>query len=294
MNDKILHLVGKFHFLFALFACVIARAPTSAFHSSRSKSKAVQKSKSSSAHNSNNWFQNILSDAFTNDNTLSDVKGVSMTNKVNVKGAPVNAHQLIGTKWRMQMYLAGIPDKDPSNNLFGSKVNISTRTRQDKRFAVGVNVPIDATVEIDLELLENGVCRIISQTHAFLLTTTTTSGEWKIFDGNLLRIALNCVGYQRIVGVTGTLSKVFWSDEDEIVTRASSTYSIPAGLIYADSKVQYGVPGQFTLETSSSTVDINIDNTLGLLRVEQKVGALRVVSKMVPCGTFDAVMINEI
>ena len=253
-----------------------------------------------------NWFQDMLSEAFTNDDSLLNSENKSdgqvdygMTTTTNpgankfeprfnafqkTAAAPITPRQLVGTKWSIKMYLAGIPDADPSNNLFGSRVNISSR--EDKRFGAGVTVPKDPTLTIEIELGEDGAC-CVSQTDF----TTGTVGQWKLFDGNLLRIAMECEGYQRRVGVTGTLSKVYWSDEDEVTSSASSTYSIPPGTIYADAMVQYGAPGEFTLLTSPSNSQTAVD-TLGLLRVEKKIGALGATSKMMPCGTFDASMIS--
>jgi hypothetical protein len=74
-----------------------------------------------------------------------------------VKGAaPIAEKDLINTKWSIDFYLAGIPDQDPSNNLYGSKVNISSR---DAQLALGASVPEAPSISVRITLLEGGICR---------------------------------------------------------------------------------------------------------------------------------------
>jgi len=254
-----------------------------------------------------NWFQGI-SDAFKNDEGLSDdvsdgqvdYDGFDGDNSEQVRrrssavalkyfgnansgaiGAPITDEKIAGTQCELKLYLTGVPDKDPNNNLYGSKVNISSR--KDSRVGVGVNIPDEPTVIVQIGFLENGVCEVLNDSP---FADCDSVGQWRLFDGNLLRVGFLCRGYQRTVGITGTLSKVFWSDGDEVKTEASSTYSIPPGFIYADCKVKYGRPGEIIIDTNAS----DKSDTVGLLRVEQKVGL--VGSKMLPCGVFDGNMIQ--
>jgi len=248
-----------------------------------------------------NWFKDVVSEAFANNESFDDAVdgqvdyGIERDNSMveqqrrlaryesrssTQQVAPIDEDKLVGTKWSMNMFLAGIPDTDPNNNLFGSKVNISS---QDKRFGIGVTVPDEPTVTIEIELRENGICRVSESDF-----TTEGDGQWRLFEGNLLRLGVECVGYQRRVGVTGTLSKVYWSDEDEVTTQASSTYSIPPGFVYADAKVLYGKPGEFLMDVTPDSGTKNSIDTLGLLRVEKKEGLLGSRVNMVACGAFTA------
>mmetsp|Transcript_15618 Transcript_15618/g.24287 ORF Transcript_15618/g.24287 Transcript_15618/m.24287 type:complete len:321 (+) Transcript_15618:70-1032(+) len=254
-----------------------------------------------------NFFKGLFEEAFSNDVTLSDdssegqvdyydedrsstvvdqralqARGFIARTSAATSGAPIKADQLVGTKWSIQLYLAGIPDRDPSSNLYGSRVNISSR---DKNFDVGVNVPEEPTLTVEVHLCEDGVCKA-SETEF----TTGLDGQWRLFDGNLLRISMDCTGYQRRVSVTGTITKVFWSDEKEVSSQTSSTFTIPPGLIYADAKVKYGQPGEFLMDVGNQNGKDNVD-TIGLLRIEKKTGVLGAASKMIPCGKFDASMI---
>ena len=46
------------------------------------------------------------------------------------KGAPLTNEVLLNTNWELSLYLTGVPDRDPSNDLYGSKTNVSVRDRQ--------------------------------------------------------------------------------------------------------------------------------------------------------------------
>jgi multidrug efflux pump subunit AcrA (membrane-fusion protein) len=139
---------------------------------------------------------------------------------------------------------------------------------------LGVNCPEEPSVEVDVELLDGGVCRIGES--AF---TTSEPGEYKVSpDNQYLRISIPSTGYQRIVKTTGSITKVFWSEEDEAVTKTSSTYSIPAGIVYAEVKMGYGLPGEIVMSD-------------GVLRFEKRVGL--VGYKMVNCGRVEGRMVRE-
>jgi len=237
-----------------------------------------------------NFFQDLLKDAFENDDTLSSNKGesqiegpndepaqpVAMLTETQQKwrqanprsaGAPLNSDMLVNTKFELDLFLSGVPSKDPSNDLYGSKTNISNRDRQ-----VGLDVPDEPTVTVQIELLPDGVCEATES--AF--TSGTEKGQWKLADdGRTLRISIDVVGYSRTVQTKGSIQKVFWSDGEEVTRQTSSSYTIPPGFIFGDVPVVYG--------TRPGTVKMEGD---GILRVEKASGLLGVSSKLVACGKF--------
>lgn len=78
--------------------------------------------------------------------------------KTKVINAPIPSALLSGTKWSVELYLAGIPDRDPSNNLYGSRINISSR---DNQLGLGVTCPEDPSIVVQVEFDRNGVCRYV-------------------------------------------------------------------------------------------------------------------------------------
>ncbi|KAL9183790.1 hypothetical protein ACHAXT_004646 [Thalassiosira profunda] len=74
------------------------------------------------------------------------------------KGAPLTAEVLVNTNWELALYLTGVPDRDPSNDLYGSKTNVSVRDRQ---LGLGVSLPKDPTARVRIELLEGGEVTIL-------------------------------------------------------------------------------------------------------------------------------------
>lgn len=193
-----------------------------------------------------------------------------------VKGAPINPDMLVGTKWILDLYLAGVPKKDPSNDLYGSKINISSR---DRSFGLGVEVPEEPSVSVLFEFGENGVCR--AEPNEF---TSGNECQYKLSDDNkFIRFSLDTLGFQRIVTTTGSITKVFWSDGDNKTRRTSSTYSIPQGLVYADVAIGYGKPGELIMGEREN----------GILRIEQSMGLLGAASKMLTCGKFSAKMMID-
>ena len=65
---------------------------------------------------------------------------------------------LIGTDWELSMYLTGIPDRNPSNNLYGSKTNVSAR---DRRLGPGVPLPREPTARVGVRFLAGGMASVI-------------------------------------------------------------------------------------------------------------------------------------
>ena len=234
------------------------------------------------------FFKEIFSSAFENDPTLSKDKSKgqlegpgdedsSYTAPTSVQqrwresttsSRNVNAQLLENTTWTLELYLAGVATKDPSNDLYGSKVNISSRDRK-----VGLNLPDKPSVSVEVEFLPDGVCKAMESP----FTTGQIDGQWKLSDdGTMIRFSMDVVGYSRTVQTKGSITNVFWSKEVEKMTETSSTYSIPPGIIYADAELTSGSkPGVLTMKD-------------GILRVEQTTGLLGAVSKMVNCGGFTA------
>ena len=79
------------------------------------------------------------------------------------KGAPINPELLPGTKWELSFFLTGIPNFDPNNSLYGSKVNISTRKDSDMAkdgFAIGADsLPSSPSATSMIQFLNDGVCQ---------------------------------------------------------------------------------------------------------------------------------------
>ncbi len=74
------------------------------------------------------------------------------------KGAPLTVDALVGTDWELSMYLTGLPDCDPSNDLFGSKTNVSAR---DRRLGPGVSLPREPTARVGVRFLAGGMASVI-------------------------------------------------------------------------------------------------------------------------------------
>ena len=207
------------------------------------------------------------------------------------KGAPLTTQVLVNTNWELSLYLTGVPDRDPNNDLYGSKTNVSVRDRQ---LGLGVSLPQEPTAGVRIVLLEGGEVTILEcDEETEEVCYTDISGEWKLSDdGKTIRLGIPIRGYRRTVTTTGTIQKVFWSEGDSPTSRTSSTYSIPEGLIYGDIGVGYGVrPG--TLEMMDEKVTGMDVVPGGLLRVEKKIGMLGASSKLLPCGKFSGKMLVD-
>jgi hypothetical protein len=204
----------------------------------------------------------------------------------NVKGAPLTTEKLIGTKWTLSLYLSGIPQRDPSSNLYGANTNISTRNKDARNagLPLGATLPEEPSVMVQVELLEDGTAKV-EETEF----TTGASGQWLLSpNGRSVRISLDCTGYSRTIKTKGTIQKVYWSDgENEVTTKTSSEYSIPPGLVYAEVGVGYGRPGELLMVGSDGSTD------LGILTVERTMGLLGASSRMEICGKLSGKMMLE-
>lgn len=215
------------------------------------------------------------------------------------KGAPLSNEVLVDTNWELSLYLTGVPDREPSNDLYGSKTNVSIRDRQ---LGLGVTLPRDPTARVRISLLEKGVVNILgsfegmdgdaSIDDASQVCYTEMAGQWKLSDdGKTIRIGIPIRGYCRTVTTTGTIQKVFWSQGESSTAKTSSTYSIPEGFVYGDIAVGYGdKPGSLEMMDEKAGGEMAPG---GLLRVEKKMGILGAASKLLPCGKFSGKMLME-
>jgi len=215
------------------------------------------------------------------------------------KGAPLNAQVLIDTSWELRLFLTGVPDRDPSNDLYGSKSNVSLRDRQ---LGLGVSLPNEPTATVQIQLLEDGAVAICggsatdSDDECLVdeVCSTDIPGQWKLSDdGKTIRIGIPLRGYRRTITTTGTIQNVFWTKGEPVTSKTSSTYSIPEGFVYGDISVGYGdEPGKLVMMDEKSTSPVTGRNVIpgGLLRVEKKTGLLGASSTLVPCGRFSGRM----
>lgn len=214
------------------------------------------------------------------------------------KGAPLSNEILLGTQWTLDLYLTGVPDRDPSNDLYGQKSNVSVR---DRDLGLGVSLPSSPTASVGLRLLDGGAvefadsaddeCEVDGEVESCV--DGSQEGKWLLSDdGKMVRIAIPIHAYRRTVTTTGTIQKVFWSEGEETSTRTSSTYSIPQGLIYGDINVGFG-GGAGVLEMIDERAGPNEVSPGGILRVEKQSGLLGASSQMVVCGKFSGTFVSE-
>ncbi len=74
------------------------------------------------------------------------------------KGAPLTVDAIFGTDWELSMYLTGVQDGDPSNDLYGSKTNVSAR---DQRLGPGMPLPREPTAMVGVRFLAGGMASVI-------------------------------------------------------------------------------------------------------------------------------------
>jgi hypothetical protein len=216
------------------------------------------------------------------------------------KGAPLTIETLVDTDWELSLYLTGVPDRDPSNDLYGSRTNVSVR---DRRLGPGASLPREPTARIGVRLSGGGDVSILESRpgadddgddddrdpvdDGAQICSRDVPGQWKLSaDGRTIRIGIPIRGYRRTVTTTGTIQKVFWSEGEPSTTKTSSTYSIPEGFIYGDIGVGYGDrPGTLEMIDEKGSTGTEVIPG-GLLRVEKRIGMLGASSKFLPCGKF--------
>eukprot|EP00523_Entomoneis_sp_CCMP467_P001071 CAMPEP_0168742728 /NCGR_PEP_ID=MMETSP0724-20121128/13187_1 /TAXON_ID=265536 /ORGANISM="Amphiprora sp., Strain CCMP467" /LENGTH=305 /DNA_ID=CAMNT_0008790289 /DNA_START=5 /DNA_END=922 /DNA_ORIENTATION=+ len=237
------------------------------------------------------FFKNLLDKAFENDDSLSQNEKV--TGQIEGPGDDLDNEtvnrqkQLTATqeRWRQinskaadladksfafDFFLTGVPNKDPSNDLFGARVNISSRDRK-----VGQTLPEEPTVsDIDIRFLANEKC-VCDTDSSF--TTGGSEGDWKLSDdGRQIRFRIQVSGFTRTVETRGSIQSVAWSNEPDKETRAATIYRIPEGWMYGEAQVSSGSrPGIVTWDDC-------------VLKIEQPTGMLGAGTKMAPCGKFQA------
>lgn len=232
----------------------------------------------------------MVEKAFENDGTISKDEAVSgqiegpenelLDDSTAGRNTPLTSTQ---EKWRkmresvaspidktfvMDFFLVGVPNKDPSNDLYGSQVRISDRDRE-----VGQTLPDEPTVgDIRLRFQADQKVKCDSKTP---FTVSGTDGEWKVSeDGKQVRFRIMVTGYQRTVETKGSIQSVSWSQEPDQTRQTSTVYSIPRGWMYGEAELATGAkPGSIAWRN-------------GILKVEQTVGLLGVASKLAPCGRF--------
>ena len=281
-----------------LFLTIIASdlATVSGFAVFDSTTKPATRAELSSSTRRYNFFKDMLDAAFENDRSLSgdktkgqyDAPGEEYEDR-NSQFAELTETQrqwrerqsstntvttelVTGTSWILDLYLSGVPERDPSNDLYGSRVNISSRDR-----STGLDLPESPSASVAVEFLKDGVCRVSESG----FTSGEQDGEWKLSeDGSVLRFSLDTLGYTRTVQTKGSIQNVYWTNEEEKTTQTSSTYSIAPGWVYGDAPIALGrQPGTFDLLTGGST---------GILRIEKESGLFGISSTMVVCGKFSA------
>lgn len=194
---------------------------------------------------------------------------------------------LQGKSFQVDLFLSGVPDKDPSNDLYGSKVNISSRDRD-----TNLSIPSKPTATVTIDLLastnnndgtEDSAERPMSyvcKCSASDFTAGDIDGQWKISDdGKMLRFSIDTLGYTRIVETKGTIQKIAWSKEDEKSLQTSSSYNIPPGYIYCDVNIELGAK-----RNQPNSITFTKDS--GIIRLEKPTGLFGISSKMVACGKF--------
>jgi hypothetical protein len=179
----------------------------------------------------------------------------------------VTEEQVIDLSLDIDLYLSGVADKDPSNDLYGARINISNRDR-----STGLSLPSVPSAMVTVTFLQDGVCQVSSS--AF---TSDSNCEWKLSqDGKMLRFSMETLGYSRTVETRGSIAVVSWSKEAEKSIDTTTTYSIPPGMVYCDIGVT----------TSRKQDSLVVSNDSGVVRVEQTSGLFGISSRMVPCGKF--------
>lgn len=237
-----------------------------------------------------NFFKDIIGKAFENDGSLSPDKRRGQYDgpgEEYIESAPaseltetqrkwretqlgndVTPAMVCGRKFSVDLFLSGVPERDPSNDLYGSKVNISNRDRE-----TGLSLPPVPSTTITVEFLENGICKACESE----FTSGENDGQWKLSDdGKMLRFSIDTLGYTRTVETKGSIQNVYWTKEDEKSVQTQSSYSIPPGFVYGDVEVVAGrKPGTFDFGGS------------GVLRLEKSTGLFGVSSQLVACGKFE-------
>lgn len=237
------------------------------------------------------FFKNLIDQAFENDDNLSrdekrtgqidegyddaEVRKVKLTPTQDLwrRKSSQQAADLSGKTFDIDFYLTGSPNKDPSNDLFGARVNISSRDRK-----VGQTIPEEPTISnLRVAFRDDNKCTCETK-NSFV--DVTVDGDWKLSDdGGQARFRLYVTGFTRTVETKGTIQSVYWSSEPDKQIRTSTVYTIPQGWLYGEAIVSSKRPGYVALRD-------------GILKIEQSIGLLGAGTRMLPCGRFEARMVS--
>lgn len=131
--------------------------------------------------------------------------------------------------WAVELRLVGIPQKDPSNDLFGPRVKITDRER-------GLSAEeVSATV-----LLTGGDASVVDAS-APLFADDGGAGAYAIAKDGRLSVRLACAGFTRTFTTTGSLQSVFGGDS---TSRTSSVYAVPEGPLLLTGSIETLSNGQ--------------------------------------------------
>jgi len=242
-----------------------------AFDSAFSNDRSLSKDKTKGQYDDIYTGEEYVDTSAGVDDGLTDIQRKWRESQTTGSIKTVIPDMVVGKSLTLDLYLSGIPERDPSNDLYGSRVNISSRDK-----ATGLSLPSAPSVSVQLDFMENGLCQCSESG----FTTGETNGEWKLSeDGKVLRFSMATLGYTRTVQTKGSIQNVYWTDEEEKSIQTSTTYSIPAGMVYGDIQVKLGrQPGTFDVEKE------------GALRVEKSSGLFGVGSQLIACGKFVAAL----
>jgi len=278
-----------------------------------------------------NFFKDVFGSAFANDPSLSQddklegmldeaalgdddeaerqlrVQQLTSTQQqwrqkmMSLTSGAVATTDLEGSLYSIDLFLTGVPNKDPSNDLFGSQTNISSRDR-----VVGLTLPREPSVtDVQLLLEPNGVCRVIKDASGFCLTLSTpatassasaANGDWKLSDdGRQIRFRVPVTGYKRTIETKGTIQKVYWSKDEEKSTQTSTVYTIPEGYLYFETAIssKRQQPSQPRADSNSVAALVQWSDDDAVLKVERSMGLLGAASRMIPCGKFRAKLVRS-
>jgi len=140
-------------------------------------------------------FKEAVGSAFTNDETIKPLEG---DEKPIVRQAgKVSASWLQEGTFKVDFYLTGVPTTDPSSDLWGSRVDVSTGSYDRTLKAIIPEEPNDTTV---VKFNEGG--------KLFVEDCDFVEGEglWKLeYEGgvNRLRFSLNTGGFEKMTKTGG-------------------------------------------------------------------------------------------
>ena len=193
-------------------------------------------------------FANALKGAFANDETLAPAAAKPAAGPdVGVEG-----------DWRVELRLVGVPQRDPSNDLFGPRMRITDDERG-----------LSAQEVVCTVRLAGGAATV---TDADAPLFTDEAGKYRC-EAGVLKVRLFSAGFTRTFTTTGSLQSIYGG---ESTSRTSSVYAIAPGplLLTGDA------------ETLPSTGETFVRK--GKVFCLEKTGLFGSAEKVSPAGTFTA------